>query len=266
MSSDALTVPLTISNFGYYAFHCRSSELSKTDRKIATFATILLSLTLGIGHLICRLFFYDRKIEQLKKLQLQASRSTAVAVDHYLLGSQYYEEGHFKEAANSFAQGACQGHYDSLTGLKRLVKAHQLPIDVQQIEKECREKQIKEVESLKKQAARSDATAADFGTLGFALKNLGNYQEAAEAFAQGVKLGKKEYVHIIKALADEKKADFGTLGFAFRDVEQYQEAAEAFAQEIRLGKKEYVYIIQTLADEKKIDPEFLKKLKLEFAF
>src|ERR1700733_3291057 len=56
---------LTISNFGYYAFHPFSEELSSVDQKIALLGTILLGLTLGMGHLICRLFFYNRKIENI---------------------------------------------------------------------------------------------------------------------------------------------------------------------------------------------------------
>ena len=57
---------LTISNFfGYYAFDPHSSELSPTDQKVALLGTILLGLTCGIGHLICYLFFYDRKVEKI---------------------------------------------------------------------------------------------------------------------------------------------------------------------------------------------------------
>src|ERR1700733_2245731 len=56
---------LSISNFGYYAFHPFSEELAPIDQKIALLGTILLGLTCGIGHLICRLFFYNRKIENI---------------------------------------------------------------------------------------------------------------------------------------------------------------------------------------------------------
>jgi hypothetical protein len=58
-------VNLTFANFGHYAFHPLSKELSPTDQKIALIATLLLGLTLGIGHLICRLFFYDLKLYKI---------------------------------------------------------------------------------------------------------------------------------------------------------------------------------------------------------
>ncbi|HEY4832129.1 MAG TPA: hypothetical protein VIH61_06170 [Waddliaceae bacterium] len=56
---------LTISNFGYYVFHPLSEELSPTDQKIALIGTVLLGFTCGIGHLICYLFFYNRKVEKI---------------------------------------------------------------------------------------------------------------------------------------------------------------------------------------------------------
>jgi hypothetical protein len=67
---------LTISNFGYYVFHPFSEELSPTDQKIALIGTILLGLTFGIGHLICRLFFYDKVVEEIN-----SKRSVSINAD-----------------------------------------------------------------------------------------------------------------------------------------------------------------------------------------
>lgn len=54
---------LNFSNFfRYFAFSPKSDKLSPADQKLALIGTILFgSITLGIGHLVCRLFFYDRK-------------------------------------------------------------------------------------------------------------------------------------------------------------------------------------------------------------
>lgn len=53
---------LTLDNFfHYYVFDPTSETLSPQDQKIAILGTVLLGLTCGIGHLICRLFLYDEK-------------------------------------------------------------------------------------------------------------------------------------------------------------------------------------------------------------
>lgn len=50
-------VDLTVRNMGYYAFNPRAKELSPLDRKIALIVTVLLSLTAGLGHLICGIVY-----------------------------------------------------------------------------------------------------------------------------------------------------------------------------------------------------------------
>lgn len=44
---------LNCSNFPYYAFHPKSSDLSSKDQKKALAGTVLLGFTFGVGHLIC---------------------------------------------------------------------------------------------------------------------------------------------------------------------------------------------------------------------
>lgn len=66
-----MNIKLDRSNFfSYYAFKPRDPELSAPDRRIALLGTILLGLTLGIGHLFCRLFLYDPK-----KIPLTANKT-----------------------------------------------------------------------------------------------------------------------------------------------------------------------------------------------
>ena len=62
MSIDTNHIKLNSNNFCYFAFNCRSEKLSNTDQKTATLATILLSLSLGIGHLLCYILLKHRKI------------------------------------------------------------------------------------------------------------------------------------------------------------------------------------------------------------
>lgn len=54
--------PLTSAGFfKYFIFHPNDKALSRTDQRVALVASVIFGiLTLGIGHLICRLFFYDR--------------------------------------------------------------------------------------------------------------------------------------------------------------------------------------------------------------
>lgn len=60
--------------FKYYAFNPRSNSLSRKDKNIATLGTVLLGLTAGIGHFICRVFFYSKELaakakESAKKVE-----------------------------------------------------------------------------------------------------------------------------------------------------------------------------------------------------
>lgn len=56
---------LNITNFfTYYMFHPNDETLQETDRKTAKIATAILGVfTVGLVHLICRAFFYDREVK-----------------------------------------------------------------------------------------------------------------------------------------------------------------------------------------------------------
>lgn len=62
------TIHLDAGNFfKYFMFDPGSDLLTKQDQNIAKLATILLGIcTLGITHIICRCFFYDKAIVQLQ--------------------------------------------------------------------------------------------------------------------------------------------------------------------------------------------------------
>lgn len=77
----AETCKLSFNNFfSYFAFSPLSKQLSATDRKIALFGTILLGLSLGVGHLVCRLFFYNKKVAKIvKNSNSQTKKAAEVA-------------------------------------------------------------------------------------------------------------------------------------------------------------------------------------------
>lgn len=60
--------PLTATNFlKYFAFHPDDQALSKSDQHKALIGSIAFGvLTLGMGHLFCRLFLYDRKFAHIQ--------------------------------------------------------------------------------------------------------------------------------------------------------------------------------------------------------
>lgn len=65
--------------FSYYAFHPTASELSGRDRRIALLGTLLLALTLGLGHLACRAIFYDKNLpEKHSRIQEVATKTGIV--------------------------------------------------------------------------------------------------------------------------------------------------------------------------------------------
>lgn len=68
-----MKIDLNIRNFGYYALNPRSDELSPRDKNIATFVTILMGFTLGLGHLIA--FIYT------KRTGLDSSRTSLITND-----------------------------------------------------------------------------------------------------------------------------------------------------------------------------------------
>lgn len=54
-------ISLNCENFaGYYIFNTDSPTLSEQDKIIAKIANALIALSLGVGHLICYLFFYNK--------------------------------------------------------------------------------------------------------------------------------------------------------------------------------------------------------------
>jgi len=66
------SVHLDCSNYSYYAFHPRSSELSSRDRRIATASTIAMGFCAPIiGHLVCGIVY------KVNKVGIDASRSAA---------------------------------------------------------------------------------------------------------------------------------------------------------------------------------------------
>ncbi|CRX37837.1 macro domain-containing protein [Estrella lausannensis] len=59
--------PLTVTGFfKYFVFHPDDQALSKSDQQKALVGSIAFGvLTLGLGHLFCRLFLYDRKFSRI---------------------------------------------------------------------------------------------------------------------------------------------------------------------------------------------------------
>lgn len=76
MSVDS-NYKLNASNFfHYYLFNPLSKNLNKCDRIKALIGTICLGFSLGVGHVVCRLFFYDKKVTLGKNLKSSSKTSS----------------------------------------------------------------------------------------------------------------------------------------------------------------------------------------------
>lgn len=73
--------------FHYYLFNPLSKDLSSNDRIKALLGTICLGFTLGIGHAVCRIFFYDKKFS-LENKGNSSEKTSKVTEDKFLSSNQ----------------------------------------------------------------------------------------------------------------------------------------------------------------------------------